>query len=45
MTNTRRIALAICAAALTVVSVGATTTAANADITWGYKMPKTGVTR
>ncbi len=40
MTRTRRIALALSAVAFTAVSVAATAPAANADITWGYKIHK-----
>lgn len=45
MTPVRRISIALCAAALTVVTVGATAPAANADITWGYSFTKGGGSR
>jgi hypothetical protein len=42
MTTPRRIALALCATALTVTTLGAMAPAANADITWGYSYTKGG---
>jgi hypothetical protein len=40
MSPVRRVAVALAAAAITVVTIGATAPAANADITWGYSFIK-----